>query len=73
MAKSNTIHTVRDTLVILSFLLMIAIVVFQWMEIDKFQIQSHIGESLKSIFVSDAPAAPAAPAAPTAPPAPMAP
>ena len=60
MAKNpKVLHTVRNVLVILSFLLMIAVVVFQWCEIQKFEIQDHMGETLKSLFVSAEAPAPA--------------
>lgn len=83
MIKDATLHTLRSWLVIVSFVLMIAVVIFQWFEIDKYQIQDHMVKTIKSLFVSDEPAAPAAPApdqaaapaapaaaAPAAPPAP---
>ena len=69
MAKSkNWIHTLRNTLVILSTVLMIAVVVFQCMEITTYGIWDHVKTTLKSIFQpAPAPAAPTAPAAPAAP------
>lgn len=65
MAKSKKwIHTLRNTLVILSTVLMIAVVVFQCMEITTYGIWDHVKTTLKSLFQSaPAPAAPAAPAA----------
>jgi len=63
MAKNpNVLHTVRNILVILSFLMMVAVVVFQWCEIQKFEIQDHMGKTLKALFVSDEVPQPAAPA-----------
>ena len=61
MAKDQTLHTVRNWLVIVSFVLMILVLVFQYMEIDKYQLQSHMGKTIKSWFVAEEPAAPAAP------------
>ena len=51
MAKDSVLHTVRNVLVIVSFLLMIAVVLFQWLEIDKYQIQDHMVNTVKSLFV----------------------
>ena len=65
--KDQTLHTVRNWLVIVSFVLMILVVVFQYLEIDKYQIQTHMCDTIKSWFVAEEPAAPAAPAAPGAP------
>lgn len=63
MAKNKTfIHTLRNILVILSTLLMIAVVVFQCLEISEYGIWQHIQDTLKAQFQPAAP--PAAPAAP---------
>lgn len=63
MAKNKTfIHTLRNILVILSTLLMIAVVVFQCLEISEYGIWQHIQDTLKAQFQTAAP--PAAPAAP---------
>lgn len=66
MAKNNTsIHTFRNILVILSTVLMIAVVVFQCLEISEYGIWQHIQDTIKAQFQPEAP--PAAPAAATAP------
>lgn len=52
MAKSDKLHTLRNVLVILTVLLMIAVVVFQWLEIDKFEIQDHMASTIKGLFSS---------------------
>ena len=52
MAKSDKLHTLRNVLVILTVLLMIAVVVFQWLEIDKFEIQDHMANTIKGLFNS---------------------
>lgn len=65
---------VRDILVIVSAVLMILIVIFQYQEIQKFQLMDTIKEWAGSLFKSSAPAAPAgAPAAPAEGAAPAAP
>ena len=64
MAKNkNFIHTFRNILVIVSTVLMIAVLVFQWLEISEYGIWPHIQTTVKSWFQPEpAPAAPAAPA-----------
>ena len=65
---------VRDILVIVSAVLMILIVIFQYQEIQKFQLMDTIKEWAGSLFKSSAPAVPAgAPAAPAEGAAPAAP
>lgn len=60
------VHKLRNILVIISTVLMVALVVFQWIEIKEYNIQDHMWERIAGLFKSDAPAAPAAPTA-TAP------
>ena len=60
--KTDKINTLRNILVIATTVLMILVVVFQWLEIDKFGIQDHMTKTLKGLFVSEAPPAEAAPA-----------
>ena len=83
MAKKFDPHTLRNWMVIVSAVLMLALVIFQWLEIKEYNIQGQMWPRIKALFVSDAPpaapapaAAPAdqeagapAPAAPAAPPA----
>ncbi len=65
MADTKKLSKVRDLLVVLTAVLMVLVVVFQWLEIQKFELQDVIGTRLKSLFVSAESAAPveAAPAA----------
>lgn len=65
MAKKGAwVHILRDCLVILSTILMIAMVVLQWQEITTYNIKDHMAATIKKLFESEAPAqAPAAPAA----------
>ena len=58
------IHTVRNILVIISTVLMIAVVVFQCLEINEYGIWQHIQDTITKQFQPEPAAAPAAPAAP---------
>lgn len=65
--NKNLVHTLRNILVILATVLMIAVLAFQWLEIQEYGLWPHIETTVKSLFqpepVSAAPAAPqAAPA-----------
>ena len=51
--KSKTYSVLVSVLVILSFVLVVAVVCFQWLEIDKYEIQDHIKDSIMELFSSD--------------------
>ena len=70
MAKNKTfIHTFRNVLVILSTLLMIAVVVFQCLEISEYGIWQHIQDTIKAQFQPSVPPTTSAAAADQAAPA----
>ena len=50
--KESTLHLVRSVLVILAFILMLAVVVFQCFEIDKYGIADDMTSRLKGMFAS---------------------
>ena len=63
--NKNFIHTLRNILVIVATVLMIAVLVFQWLEISEYGIWPHIQTTVKSWFQPEP--APAAPATATQP------
>jgi hypothetical protein len=64
MAKKNAwVPVLRDCLVILSTILMIAMTILQWQEITVYNIKDHMWKTIKGWFVSEQAAAPAVPAA----------
>ena len=52
--KTKDYGVLFSVLVILSFVLVVAVVCFQWFEIDKYRIQNHIKDSIMELFSSDA-------------------
>ena len=53
----------RDCLVILSTILMIAMTILQWQEISVYNIKDHMWKTIKGWFVSEQTAAPVSAAA----------
>ena len=68
--NKNFVHTFRNILVVLSTVLLVAVLVLQWLEIQEYGIWPHIENTVKSLFQPEpAAAAPAVPAAPAEQPA----
>ena len=61
--KKNLVHTLRNILVILATVLMIAVLAFQWLEIQEYGLWPHIESTVKSLFQPEPVSAPAAPQA----------
>ena len=61
--NKNFIHTLRNVLVILSTVLMIAVLALQYLEVKEYGIGPYMWNTIKSMFQPEpAPAVPAAPA-----------
>ncbi len=48
--KSNTINIIRSILVALAFLMILAVVIFQWSEIDTYKIKDDMFERIGKLF-----------------------
>ena len=68
MAKnSKWVHTLRNTLLLLSTMLMIAVVVFQSLEIKYYEIWPHIKATIIELFHPEAASTPTQPSQSSAP------